>query len=386
MNLKKFVGVSAVIATLIASMVMPAHAVTSSLSAPAEFEVIPRLQTFQLMFTNPGVKPDSMEYTSDGGATWRSFYVNPYQTAHDVWEQSGEGAGDFDYGVTYELAIRGVKSEWDEGLQQNVRTPGPVSEIISATLGKVAVTPTFSKPVITKNSVTFYLTNYDPKWTYYLEDWDDNVIASKPVGKKWKFTFRNLLPGEFVELEVQVRAPGYAMAWASVEAIATPPKISFVNMKSFAGGFQAQVKTDMRGKWQYWLGLRVENSTTNISISKTGLIRVTNMQHGFEELDVSVTPVGLNMREQTWSKVTAWALPELNALGANKNVEVGEKIRITGKSLRGVTKITVGGVNVTNFVVNTSRSVTLTIPAGAKSGDLAVTTPGGTAKTPITVN
>jgi hypothetical protein len=53
-----------------------------------------------------------------------------------------------------------------------------------------------------------------------------------------------------------------------------------------------------------------------------------------------------------------------------------------------VTKVTFGGVAATSFTVNSDTRVTATVPAGAKTGKIAVTTKGGnaTSTTSFTVN
>jgi len=65
---------------------------------------------------------------------------------------------------------------------------------------------------------------------------------------------------------------------------------------------------------------------------------------------------------------------------------VGTQVSITGTSLTGATKVTFGGVKAT-FSVGSDTQVTATVPTGAKTGKIQVTTPGGTAtsKTDFTV-
>jgi len=59
---------------------------------------------------------------------------------------------------------------------------------------------------------------------------------------------------------------------------------------------------------------------------------------------------------------------------------IGSVITLTGTNLSGTTVLTLNGQPVPGFVVNASgTSITFTVPAGATSGPVAVTTPGGTA-------
>ena len=58
---------------------------------------------------------------------------------------------------------------------------------------------------------------------------------------------------------------------------------------------------------------------------------------------------------------------------------VGTSVAITGTSLTQTTKVTFGGVAATTFTVNSDMKVTATVPTGAKTGKIAITTAGGTA-------
>jgi uncharacterized repeat protein (TIGR03803 family) len=61
---------------------------------------------------------------------------------------------------------------------------------------------------------------------------------------------------------------------------------------------------------------------------------------------------------------------------------VGSSVVLTGTGLIQAVNITVGGVKVTSFTVNSDLQVTIRVPAGAKTGKVVVTTPGGTASNP----
>jgi uncharacterized repeat protein (TIGR03803 family) len=63
---------------------------------------------------------------------------------------------------------------------------------------------------------------------------------------------------------------------------------------------------------------------------------------------------------------------------------VGTQVVITGNSLTGATSVTFGGVKATVKRVDSYTQITATVPAGAKTGKIQVTTPGGTATSPTT--
>ena len=58
---------------------------------------------------------------------------------------------------------------------------------------------------------------------------------------------------------------------------------------------------------------------------------------------------------------------------------VGTPVTITGVSLTQTKKVTFGGVKATSFTVNSDTQVTANVPTGAKTGKIAITTPGGSA-------
>ena len=61
---------------------------------------------------------------------------------------------------------------------------------------------------------------------------------------------------------------------------------------------------------------------------------------------------------------------------------VGSSVVLTGTGLIQAETITVGGVRVTSFTVNSDLQVTIRVLAGAKAGKIVFTTPGGTASNP----
>lgn len=58
---------------------------------------------------------------------------------------------------------------------------------------------------------------------------------------------------------------------------------------------------------------------------------------------------------------------------------VGTSVVISGSGLIQTTTITLGGVKVTSYSVDSDKQVTITVPTGAKTGKIVLTTPGGKA-------
>ena len=57
---------------------------------------------------------------------------------------------------------------------------------------------------------------------------------------------------------------------------------------------------------------------------------------------------------------------------------VGTQVKIKGVSLTQTSAVTFGGVAATQVVVNSDKQLTATVPQGALTGPIAITTPGGT--------
>jgi hypothetical protein len=62
-----------------------------------------------------------------------------------------------------------------------------------------------------------------------------------------------------------------------------------------------------------------------------------------------------------------------------KKGPVGKQVRITGVSLTQTTAVAFDGVAATNFSVDSDTQVTATVPPGATTGPIVITTAGGTA-------
>ena len=58
---------------------------------------------------------------------------------------------------------------------------------------------------------------------------------------------------------------------------------------------------------------------------------------------------------------------------------IGTSVVITGTNLTGATRVRFNGVRAATFTVNSNTQITATVPTGATTGHLSVTTPGGTA-------
>jgi hypothetical protein len=75
-------------------------------------------------------------------------------------------------------------------------------------------------------------------------------------------------------------------------------------------------------------------------------------------------------------------LPAVTNLSVTSGT-VGTPVTITGSGLTQASKVTFGGVKAA-FTVTNDSTIATTVPTGAKTGKVAVTTPGGAASSPTT--
>ncbi len=90
------------------------------------------------------------------------------------------------------------------------------------------------------------------------------------------------------------------------------------------------------------------------------------------------TPTGTLVSKQIYK-----VLPVITSFSPASG-PIGTNVVITGSGLTGATKVSFGGVAATNYKVTSPTQITATVPAGAKTGKIAVVTKGGTANSQLT--
>ena len=96
--------------------------------------------------------------------------------------------------------------------------------------------------------------------------------------------------------------------------------------------------------------------------------------NGAKTGSVTVTKTGSTLKSNSIFRVT----PQITSFNPPSG-PVGISVVITGVSLIQTTKVTFRGVKATAFTRNSDTQLTATVPVGAKTGTIVVTTPGGTA-------
>jgi hypothetical protein len=89
---------------------------------------------------------------------------------------------------------------------------------------------------------------------------------------------------------------------------------------------------------------------------------------------VTVTTSGVKLAGNKIFRVT----PQITSFNPTSG-SIGTSVKIMGISLTQTEKVTFGGVAATDFTVDSDQQVTATVPTGAVTGHIAITTAGGTA-------
>ena len=148
-----------------------------------------------------------------------------------------------------------------------------------------------------------------------------------------------------------------------------PPFVKLMTMQGKAGQIVEILGQGLTGTANVKFGSGSANFTV---VSDTYLTAVvpTNGVTGFVTV---TTPSGTLLSINQKFKV----LPAITNFTPTSG-PVGTKVTITGSGFIGATKVTFGGVKA-SYTVNSGTQITATVPTGAITGKIAVTTPGGTA-------
>lgn len=117
-------------------------------------------------------------------------------------------------------------------------------------------------------------------------------------------------------------------------------------------------------------------SKTATPVTATATSVTVNIPAGTTSGPISVTTPGGTATSVT--SLTIIPSPTITSLSPASGL-IGSTTVISGTNLSGATALKIGTSSIPTFTVNSSTQITATIPTGAKSGAISVTTPGGTA-------
>ena len=222
---------------------------------------------------------------------------------------------------------------------------------------------------------------------------DGNLYQLKPQGKKFifsvQFPFDRLTSGRFPQLTLLQHTSGlvYGDTWEG-GTLTEESGGSFTGTGTFYSFFEPGM-TPFAG-----LVTATGKVGDSVDILGQGFTGTTNVSFGGTSATytvVSDTYLYAGVPAGTTGLVSV-ATPS-GTLNSNKPYRVtpvvksfkpssgpvGTSVAITGTGLINTTKVTFGAVVATTVTVNSDTQVTATVPTGAKSGRIAITTPGGNA-------
>ena len=121
-------------------------------------------------------------------------------------------------------------------------------------------------------------------------------------------------------------------------------------------------------------------TSATFSVVSDGVV-LSTVPAGATTGTLSLTTPGGVTSGGTFTVVAAGTVPVITAITPGSGA-AGSTITITGSGLGGATAVTIGGVAATYTVNGTGTQITATIPTGAGTGPVRVTTASGTANSP----
>ena len=152
------------------------------------------------------------------------------------------------------------------------------------------------------------------------------------------------------------------------------PFVQSISTSAKVGASVTILGTNLTGATALTFGTTAATIKTN-----SGTAITTTVPAGATTALISVTTPTGTLNSNTTFKV----LPQITKFSPTSGA-VGTSVTITGVSLTQTSSVTFGGVKATSFTVNSDTEVTVTVPTGAKTGKIVITTPGGTATSAAT--
>jgi len=168
---------------------------------------------------------------------------------------------------------------------------------------------------------------------------------------------------------------GVAGALGTIFSISTGlgPFVQSVTSSGKVGATVTILGTSLGGSTAVSFG----GAAATFTVNSTGTAISTSVPTGAKTGLISVTTPSGTLSSNVAFKV----IPQIKSFTPSSG-PVGTTVTITGVSLTQASKVTFGGVKATAFTVNSDTQVTATVPTGAKTGKIVITTPGGTASSP----
>jgi uncharacterized repeat protein (TIGR03803 family) len=178
--------------------------------------------------------------------------------------------------------------------------------------------------------------------------------------------------------ETYAGGPGSGGVFYSLDAGFSP----FVSMVGFPAGTPGQTIQILGQGFNTATGVLFGTGSATFSVVSDTYMTAAIPVEGTQGYITVTTRSGTLTSNKTFA-----VIPSINTFTPTSG-PVGLKVTIAGGGFHGATKVSFGGVKATTFSIDSGAQIIATVPTGAVTGKIQVTTPGGTAtsKETFTVN
>jgi hypothetical protein len=164
--------------------------------------------------------------------------------------------------------------------------------------------------------------------------------------------------------------PGAPSDLSAVAVSSSQINLAWLDNSSNETGFKVERKTGAAGTW----AVAATAGANATSLSDTGLTSGTTYYYR-----VQATSGGEYSSYSNEASATTPAEPPTITGMLPSSGGIGTSVTITGTNFTGAAAVRFNNTNATSFVVSSPSQIVAVVPAGATTGKISVTTPGGTA-------
>ena len=168
---------------------------------------------------------------------------------------------------------------------------------------------------------------------------------------------------------------GLVLAFPGADAaLAAAPSITSFNPTSGVIGASVEISGSGFGDSSNANAVTFNGTSATFTVNSNVLITAT-VPAGATTGPIAVTDSEGTATSATNFTVTPSPVPTITSFNPTTG-PVGTSVVITGTGFTGASSVTFNATAATTFVVNSNTQITATVPAGATTGPIAVTTPG----------
>ncbi len=302
-------------------------------------------------------------YTFTGGSDGGDPYGGVTQTANGTIYGTTAYGGANSYGTVYRLVGKKLTTLYNFCSLPNCADGNtPYGGLIQATDGNLYGTTTNGGP---NAGTVFKITPQGALTTLY-------TFCSQLGCADGSVPYGDLLQATDGNFYGTTNGGGEANQYGTIFSVSTGlgPFVQSITSSGKVGAKITVLGTSLTGA----TAVSFNGTAATFTVNSTGTAITTSVPAGATTGLINVvTPSGTLASNAPFKVV-----PQIKSFTPSSG-PVGTVVTIFGVSLTQATKVTFGGVAATSFTVNSDTQVTATVPSGAKTGKIVITTPGGTA-------